>query len=424
MARVARTEGPGSVLRRARERIGESLRLQALLARGMFSSDQAATLLNVSAVGPFARLGGLPTQLRARLDAERTLRGVALLHPGILEVSSHARRAPSFAPTNALFDARFERAIQHALTSTGARAIHIEGTAGLPIGSILRMADHGAGVVLGLHDFSLFCARPHLVEEPSGVFCDYSTDARRCHRCLQHTWPAGPNDQAERRATARQLLANARAVVFPSEFLRDRHRELFALPELSAHVIEPAVPGGTAARAHGEARRRIAYAGSLKRHKGAHLLPEIISAFANDDVEWHIFGGGDDNLLQAVRRLPQTTVHGYYRGGTLPSLLASHAIDLALLPSIGPEAYCFTLSECWRACVPAVAFAHGAIADRITRDGGGWLTPLDRGVPGIVNVVRRWLAGELTTVIPSMTRTPREAALDHVALYRSLGLID
>ena len=424
IAGVIRAEGLGSALRRAQERIAETLRIRSMRARRMLVKGHAAALLNVSVQGPFVRLGGVPIQMTSRLREEQTLRVVALLYPGILEVSSFAQRAPHFAPTSALFDAGFERAVDEALRATGARAMHIEGTAGLPIGSILKMANAGLDLILGIHDFSLFCARPHLIEEPSGVFCDYSTDADRCHRCLLQTSNAGPNDQANRRSTARQLLAAARAVVFPSEFLRDRHRELFALPDLAAHVIEPAsVNGGTVRRKTG-GRRRIAYAGSVKHHKGAHLLPEVIAAFANDGVDWHVFGGGDEELLRGVRRLPHTTVHGYYRAGTLPALLAHHAIDLGLLPSIWPESYCFTLSECWRAGVPVVSFAHGAIAERITRNGGGWLAPLDEGSVGIAKIVRRWLAGDLTTVVPTSSTSPRDAALAHVALFRSLGVLD
>jgi len=426
IGRVARSEGIGSAARRARERIGEAMRIRMMLARGAGARAQRSRVLNISAPGPFARLGGLPTQLIARLDEERALRDVAWLYPGIIEFAAHAHRAPQFTSGEALFDAGFERSVAYALSVTGATVIHIEGTAGLPIGSILQMAKSEIDVVLGVHDFSLFCARPHLIEEPIGVFCGYCADAERCHRCLRETSNAGPTDQAQRRATARQLLAAARAVVFPSTFLRDKHRELFALPDLNAHVIEPAVPDEpimrTVRRARGQ-RPRIAYAGSLKRHKGAHLLPEIINAFA-DDVDWHIFGGGDENFLRSVRHLPHTTVHGYYRGGTLPSLLAGHQIDLGMLLSIWPETWCFTLSECWEAGVPAVGFAHGAIAERITREGGGWLAPLNEGAAGIVNIVRQWLAGELTTATPAVTRTPREAATDHVALYRSLNLLD
>jgi len=425
IVRVARSEGIGSAARRAQERIGEAMRIRMMLARGAVARAQRSAILNISATGPFARLGGLPTQLMARLDEERALRDLAWLYPGIIELAAHARRAPQFTTGDALFDAGFEHSVEYALSVTGASVIHIEGTAGLPIGSILRMSKSGIGVVLGVHDFSLFCARPHLIEEPIGVFCGYCMEPDRCHRCLGETSNAGPKDQAQRRATARQLLAAARAVVFPSTFLRDKHQELFALPDLVAHVIEPAVPGESIARMVRKTRRpRIAYAGSLKRHKGAHLLPEIITAFANDDVDWHIFGGGDENFLRSVRHLPHTTVHGYYRGGTLPSLLARHQIDLGLLLSIWPETWCFTLSECWDAGVPAIGFAHGAIAERITREGGGWLSPIEEGPSGIVNIVRRWLAGALTTDIPAVTRTPRDAAADHVALYRSLNLLD
>jgi glycosyltransferase involved in cell wall biosynthesis len=162
----------------------------------------------------------------------------------------------------------------------------------------------------------------------------------------------------------------------------------------------------------------------MKRHKGAHLLPEIISAFASDEIDWHVFGGGDEDLLRAVRHLPHTTVHGYCRGGTLFSELARHGIDLGLLPSIWPETYCLALSEFWLAGAPVVSFAHGAIAERIRRDDGGWLSPVDEGAAGIVRIVRRWLDGELTTAVPVMATTPRDAAVAHVVLYRSLGLID
>ena len=129
IARVARSEGLRSAIRRASERIAEALRIRSMRARGCSLGGHTAALLNVSAQGPFARLGGVPAQMMARLDEERGLRDVALLYPGILEVSSHARPAPGFMPTVALFDVHFERAVEHALAITGARAIHIEGSA-------------------------------------------------------------------------------------------------------------------------------------------------------------------------------------------------------------------------------------------------------------------------------------------------------
>jgi glycosyltransferase involved in cell wall biosynthesis len=252
----------------------------------------------------------------------------------------------------------------------------IEGTHGLAIEELLPF-DH---LVLAVHDLSL-------INEPS----------------------------------AQALLQHARAVIFPSAFLRDLYRAHFAFSESATHVIEPGIDVTPVNRTIAS-QRRIAFAGNVRTHKGGDLLPNIIKALPGG--EWHIFGGGDEALLRALRRMPNVFVHGYYRAGSLPSLLKKHAIGLALLPSIVPESYSLTLSECWLAGVPVVAFNHGAQAERIGRSGGGWLAPLEAGAAGIANIVRRWLAGELTTNVPATVASSREAARAHVALYRSLGLLD
>jgi glycosyltransferase involved in cell wall biosynthesis len=356
IARVARGEGFASVMRRGAERIDEGLRLRLRFARGLVATPAQPPLLNVLATPPAARLGGIQIQLNARLHEERALRPVALLHPGVLEMNGRAWRVPSIA-------------------ATGARAVVLEGTAGIPIEALLHLDP----LIVAIHDLSLLDA-PH----------------------------------------ARELLQRARAVIFASPFLRDLHRTHFGLPDLAAHVIEPGVPAfSRESRARG---RRIAFAGSVKPHKGGALLPEIIRAFPHES--WDVFGGGDESLLRPLRRLPNVTVHGYYRAGALPSLLARHDVGLALLPSIVPEGFGLTLSECWRAGVPAIAFDHGAQAERIRRDGGGWLAPVSDGAEGIIEIVRRWLDGTLTTAIPTRIATPRDAAEAHVALYRALGLVE
>jgi hypothetical protein len=270
-ARVARGEGLASVARRGAERIEEALHLQARITRGLFTRIGRAPLLNVLATPPSSRLGGLQIQLKARLREERSLREVAFLHPGVLEMASGAWRSSAYG-------APLDRAIAHALARTSARAIVIEGTAGVPIDSLLKFDN----VILAVHDLSL-------MGEPS----------------------------------AQQLLRHARAVIFPSAFLRDLHGANFDLPQLAAHVIEPGIDGTPIDRASG-AGHHIAYAGSVRRDKGGHLLPEIIAAFPGQ--QWHIFGGGDENLLRALRHLPDVFVHGYYRSCALPALLARHDI--------------------------------------------------------------------------------------------------
>jgi glycosyltransferase involved in cell wall biosynthesis len=422
---VLRGEGLASAMRRAGERVEEAAGRRLLLARGAFASTAHTEVINLSAAGTAARLGGVSTQLRARLQAERALRNVALLAPGLLQLSApfdHARRLSSFAASPVdLLSADFESAVRQALELTGARAIHLEGTNGVPLGSVLRLIESGIELIVGAHDFSLFCSRPHLMEQPVGEFCRYSTDYDRCHRCLRESWPVSKEQQVERRSAARHLLSAAKAVVFPSPFLRDRHGELFSLPQLAGTIIEPGVSGAAMGRGPSTERRAIAYAGSVKRHKGGHLLP-LLAQLVDRPVHLHIFGGGDEDLLRALRRCPNVTVHGYYRA-SLPALLSRHGVGLVVLPSIVPETYGLALSEAWQAGAAAVAFDLGAVAERIRHHGGGWLAPVESGAAGLAAIVERWLGGQLTATIPDAVPTAATAAARYVALYRQLGLL-
>jgi hypothetical protein len=145
--------------------------------------------------------------------------------------------------------------------------------------------------------------------------------------------------------SAQHILASARAVIFPSTFLRNAYA-------LDGRIIEPGIPDFAARVA--PVRDRIAFAGSVKEHKGGALMPAIIRATSG--AQWHVFGGGDVELLRAIRAAGRVAVHGYYRAHRLPHLLARHRIGLVVLPSIVPESFSLTLSECWSAGVPVVAF--------------------------------------------------------------------
>jgi len=281
---------------------------------------------------------------------------------------------------------------------------------------VLRLIESGVRVIVTSHDFSLFCARPHLIEEPIGQFCFYSEDFERCHRCLRQTWDVPADAQRERRTLAREILTRAAALIFPSQFLLDQHRRLFSLPDLVAEVI---APGVSAPPFKARSLRAIAFAGSAKRHKGAHLLPDIARRLPNIDI--HIFGGGDEDLLRAMRRVPNITVHGYFRAGTLPSLLARHGIGLVVLPSIWPETHSLVLSEAWLAGAVVAAFDLGAPAERIREHGGGWLAPLESGAAGLAAIIDQWMRGEITASVPQSVPSPIDAATAHVELYRRLA---
>jgi glycosyltransferase involved in cell wall biosynthesis len=182
---------------------------------------------------------------------------------------------------------------------------------------------------------------------------------------------------------------------------------------------------GAAARAPG-AVHHVAWVGAVQVHKGALLFEQVVRQMAGKGppLRWTALGGGDAGLLARFRRLPGVAVRGYWRAGALPLALRRRGVDLALLLSIWPEAYGLTLDECWRAGVPAVAFDHGAMAERIRRLGGGILVPPAEGVGGIARVVRE-VAGGPAPAVPAaeLLPRPRQAASAHLELYRALGLL-
>jgi hypothetical protein len=212
---------------------------------------------------------------------------------------------------------------------------------------------------------------------------------------------------------AAELLASAIGVIFPSPFLMERYRERFPFDGV---VIEPASPAQLV-RVEGE-RMNLAFAGNVRAHKGAQLLAPLARMLPRRTL--HVFGGGDVALLRELRALPNVVVHGYYRAGTLPALLARHRVGLLVLPSMVEESFSLTLSEAWLAQCAVAAFDRGAPAERIRREGGGWLAPRDSGAEGLAAIVERW---NENVPVPRVLATPRSAAEAHVAFYRARGLV-
>lgn len=359
LLRVLRDEGWQSAARRTRERLGESAQRLWQNVRGCIGHGERAPVLNVCGMPVLPRLGGLPIQLATRLAAEARQRTVALYEPGRLRVGGQARPCGSLAV---------------ACARTGAAIVHIEGTSGMDLAEVLALPI-ATRLLLSLHDLALLDA------------------------------PA---------ALRTALFARCTAVLYPSDFLARAYA-------VRGRVLAPPTPATAPRGTPRPDRLRVAYVGAAKRHKGAALLPELI-ATAAPDLEWHVCGGGDaERLLAALRGRARVRVHGYVCAARIPRLLRRHCIGVALLPSLVPESFSLTLSECWLAGVPAIAFDHGALGERIRLgQGAPWLAPSGSGVEGLRDVLAQWRAGSLAhPALPAPTPADH-AAMAMCELYRGL----
>jgi glycosyltransferase involved in cell wall biosynthesis len=182
---------------------------------------------------------------------------------------------------------------------------------------------------------------------------------------------------ALRDRSARFLLA-AERVEAPSHDVASRLRRHF--PGLAIAVVPPepdpeAVP---ARRRPAGGSARVCVVGAIGVEKGYDVLLGAARDAARRRLPLDFVVVGhtiDDQRLLATERV---FVTGPYRLDEAEQLIRAQGAHLALLPSVTPETWCFTLTEAWRAGLDVMAFDFGAQAERIRRTGRGWLLP-----PGI-----------------------------------------
>jgi glycosyltransferase involved in cell wall biosynthesis len=430
-----RAESLRSVWERAADRRADMRRERAFESRSAEQLQGRAEVLNIVPFPLRRQWGGAALQALARFDEEAAQRPLAVAMPAAddgwrLETrlageSRVIRLGLEWQPGPlALDDPAFEAAVLRAAELSGVSILHFESAAGLPLRSLLRLADRGSRWALSVQDFALFCPRPNLVELGPASFCGFCRDPRRCSACLAPLGDVSPRFQDERRDLAAVVLARADELVFPSAYLLAEHERLFPGAFERAHVIPPALPGLSVASPRPGPIRHVAFIGALQRHKGAHLVPEIASRLSGSNVRFSVFGGGDAELTRPIREHRGLRWHGWYRTGSLPRLLRREEVDLALLLSIVPESHSLTLDECLAAGVPALAFEHGALGERIRAMRCGTLIPLAGGAAAVSEAILALASGRETLDLePSLWRvgTPADAARAHVALYASLG---
>ena len=413
--RLLRAEGPRALVERWRDRRLDARRARrfAMVANGANGADDGTGAVVAEArsptlwVLPFPlqrRGGGAAIQLLVRLEERALDEPVAVVQrlPGRWRCElwgsgvTHplAREWPIAGDLAPLLDPSPLPILTAAAAWVGARRIHFESLVDLPLTLPLAVQASGFEIGLSAHDFALFCPRPHLIEEPAGRFCEFSTEPMRCARCLAARWTLPPGFQEGRREVAARLAAATSALEFPSEYMRREHLRLFpAIAAERTRVLPPrslAEPLAPPLRAVLRPPRRIALAGAVHPHKGAREFEAVVAELAArrpGEYAWHVFGGGDPAALARLRRLPGTRVHGYYRAGSLPARLQAARIDLVLLPSIWPEAHCLVLDECAAAGIPVVAFDLGALGERVRAGGMGVLVDPRAGAAGLAAAI-------------------------------------
>ncbi len=225
-----------------------------------------------------------------------------------------------------------------------------------------------------VHDYHWICPQLVLI----GISARYcgEPDIESCEYCaltLGAEDGAADISVAELRRRSARLLAGAERVVAPSQDVAIRLRRYF--PDLTPFV-EPwdsVVPPKTAPTARKQAK--VCVIGAIGPHKGYDILLACARDAAARDLPLDFVVVGytcDDGLLFATGRV---FITGRYDEAEAADLVRAQQAQIAFLPSICPETWCYALSVAWRSGLPVVAFNLGAQAERIRASGGGWTLP-------------------------------------------------
>lgn len=264
------------------------------------------------------------------------------------------------------------------------------------------------GALLGVpyevvvHDYSWICPRMSLVDG-TGRYCG-EPDDDACDRCVKSFGKVSEEDipVAALRARSRRVFAGAERVVAPCKDVSERLRRY--APDVSIAVVpwDEARPGPSTAQER-SGRLTVAVPGAIGLHKGFAVVEACARDAAARDLPLDFVVVGyseDDAALLATRRV---FVTGRYKPGESSDLLSSSGAEVAMLPSVCPETWSYTLSETWRSGLDILAFDLGAIGERIRAHGGGRLLPASASPVQVNDALLAWKRRDSTGAEPMIS---------------------
>jgi len=249
-----------------------------------------------------------------------------------------------------------------------------------------------------IHDYASFCPRINLLNRPDKTaawrYCG-EPDTSGCETCISR---AGDQELYES-VSVQDVLARSRATLQGAA-------RIFAPSADAARRISRHFPGITPSvtpweddsvpvrlRPPGRGMRRIITIGGIGPAKGFDVLRDcaLDAAARNLPLAFIIAGSSaEDHELLATGKI---FITGLAPEADVPDLLRGLNGDLAFLPSIWPETWCFALSEAWRAGLYSIAFDLGAPAARIAATKRGAVLPLGLPAARINDFLLTWRPG-------------------------------
>jgi len=382
------------------------------VAHGIYPASQAGTEIYTAQLATELNRQGVTVDVAipanpqvAKLEAERRLPNY--VRPVRLVPGGRWGNKPRYLTGRVPL---WREKLRERIARTKPDVIHIHHAIGFGLSLLEEVASHDIPVVLTLSDYWLLC--PGIVRHCQGHIercarecCD---DVRlvRSSQTLAHAYLLA------RRRRVRRFVNRVRPMLAAiSESTRIVFEEAgFKSDRLFTHTwgidIESLRGPFPSATASGK-RPRVAYIGSVRPHKGCHILAAAFRRVA-DRASLHFYGGGDEGYIRQLREQCNgldAQFYGRFDHAEVGRIL--HQSDLVVVPSVWEETYCLVAQEAMAARKPVIASNVGGMADRIVHGVNGFLVP-----PG--DAVR--LGDELSRVIANLSEITASLDFDRCAL--------
>ena len=218
-----------------------------------------------------------------------------------------------------------------------------------------------------LHDYFCLCPRINLVTS-DGRPCGIAPPAV-CVTCVgRGGGDIGRANVTQWRVRFLEFLSLPDRVFVPSEDMKRRLSPYISRP-LVVWNPEPTLrfsPRPISLRA--DETLNICVIGNLNVAKGRNVIAglALASQKARAPIVVHVFGECED---PASLRSAGVVLHGRYVEDDLERMLRESRPHVAFLPAIWPETWSFVLTRALQFGLNVVAFAHGAPAERLRREG-------------------------------------------------------
>ncbi len=229
-----------------------------------------------------------------------------------------------------------------------------------------------------IHDYAWVCPRITLIDG-SGTYCGEPA-VSACNSCIRRNGShlGEKISVAQLRLRSESWLKGARRVVVPSRDAATRLRKYFSITPEVRPLASPEDRVGAVPPPTGRKTVRVAVIGAIGAHKGYRVLLNCArdARTRRLPLEFVVIGYTEQN--EALRATGNVFITGRYDEGEAQHLLRREAPDVAFLPSVYPETWCYALDEAIAAGLPVVAFELGALAERIRTPGNGCVLPLNQ----------------------------------------------